>query len=258
MDIVLVGAGNVATHMGPRLVNCGHRVTAVYSRTIGAASALAVRVGAHATDSVENLPASADVCISMLTDSALPEMAGRIVSHFNGNTVFLHTAGSIPMDIWSSSGAEKCGVLYPMVSFSKTGQVDWNQVPLFVEASDPQTLQMVKQLANQISGDVTELDSEGRKSLHLAAVFANNFSNRMYAISQMLLREHGVPFRVMLPLIQAAVGKLELMDPDKAQTGPAARGDRKVVSEHMEMLEGHKPWQELYRLISIDINNSLK
>lgn len=80
----------------------------------------------------------------------------------------------------------------------------------------------------------------------------------MYAISQMLLREHGVPFRVMLPLIQAAVGKLELMDPDKAQTGPAARGDRKVVSEHMEMLEGHKPWQELYRLISIDINNSLK
>lgn len=258
MDVVLVGSGNVASHMGPRLLECGHRVTAVFSRTMEPASALAASLGCVAVNSIDRLPDRADVCMCMLADSALPELAQVIAGHFGSDTVFLHTAGSLPMSLWADAGASRYGVLYPMVSFSKGVPVDWGQVPLFVEASDPVTLQTVTGMAARISGNVTELDSEGRRTLHLAAVFANNFSNRMYAISQILLQEHGVPFQVMLPLIREAVAKLEKLDPLQAQTGPAARGDGKVIAGHLEMLGRYPQWQELYRLISTDINDTLK
>lgn len=258
MDFILVGAGNVATHMGSRLVECGHRVLAVYSRTAESAGVLADSLGAQAVTSVDKLPRHAHVCLSMLTDSALPALAAKIVERCGNDTIYIHTAGSVSMDVWKNAGARHYGVLYPMVSFSKDGSVEWKNVPLFIESDSPSTMGVLRPLAEQLSPGVTELDSQGRRYLHLAAVFANNFSNHMYSVSQMLLREYGVPFRVMLPLIRAAVDKLETMDPVQAQTGPAARGDSKVVNEHLDMLSDHPQWKELYRLISTDINDSLK
>lgn len=258
MKFVLVGAGNVATHVGPRLLDCGHEVCTVFSRTADSAERLAVRLGARPVTSLGELPSDCNVCLVMLTDSVLPELAPQIVRSCGPDTIYLHTAGSVPVNVWKDAGALSYGVLYPMVSFSRDGSVEWSSVPLFVEASDSRTMSAVRALAGQLSPQVMELDSAGRKSLHLAAVFANNFSNRMYAVSQMLLQEQGVPFSVMLPLIREAVRKLEGMQPSDAQTGPAVRGDRKVVQEHMEMLSGHPEWRELYRLISIDINNNLK
>ena len=161
------------------------------------------------------------------------------------------------MDIWYTAGAMKYGVLYPMQTFSKTSVIDWSQVPLFIEGSSDQTLNSIRELALTVSPDVTVLSSEGRKKLHLAAVFTCNFSNHMYAIAEQLLAAEGVPFRVMLPLVRETAGKVETMSPEDAQTGPAIRGDRKVIDEHLALLKDNPEYAELYRLISTDINKNI-
>lgn len=256
MKIALIGAGNVATCLGPRLKEAGHEITAVYSRTVESARILADRLGATYTTDLKAVPAS-DAAIVMLKDDALKELAPAIAGSLN-SALLLHTAGSVPMDIWREAGAQKYGVLYPMQTFSKESRIDWSQVPLFIEGSSAQILNDIRQLALTISSDVTPLSSEGRRKLHLAAVFTCNFSNHMYAIAEQLLKTEGVPFRVMLPLVRETARKVESIKPQDAQTGPAVRGDRKIIQEHLALLKDNPEYAELYRLISIDINKELK
>lgn len=256
MRIALIGAGNVATCLGPRLKEAGHEITAVYSRTVESARILADRLGATYTTDLKAVPAS-DAAIVMLKDDALKELAPAIADSLK-DSLLLHTAGSVPMDIWNTAGAMKYGVLYPMQTFSKNSVIDWSQVPLFIEGSSDQTLNSIRELALTVSPDVTVLSSEGRKKLHLAAVFTCNFSNHMYAIAEQLLADEGVPFRVMLPLVRETARKVETMSPKDAQTGPAIRGDRKVINEHLALLKDYPEYAQLYKLISVDINKDLK
>ena len=255
MRIALIGAGRVASCMGTRLKEAGHTIVAVYSRTIEHAKELAAKVCAPAYDSLESLP-EADVYLTMLSDDALVQLTPAIVKG-REKALFLHTAGSVPMDIWKDSGAKRYGVLYAMQTFSKGADIDWPQVPVFVEGCNPAELEIVRNLASGLSGKVTELSSKGRKKLHVAAVFTCNFSNHMYAIAERLLATEGVPFGVMLPLVRETARKVEAMSPQDAQTGPAVRGDRKVINEHLELLKDYPEYAEIYRLISKDINKEL-
>ena len=251
MRIALVGAGNVATCMGPRLKAAGHDIVCVYSRTMQSASVLAGRLGTEAVTSLADMP-QADVYLTMLKDDALLELAADIVRG-REKSLFLHTAGSIPMSVWTDAGARDCGVLYVMQTFSKTSVIEWGKVTAFIEgASDS-----IRELALSLTPNVVGLSSDGRRRLHLAAVFANNFSNHMFTISQRLMEKDGVPFSVMLPLVREEVRKLESMSPSDAQTGPAVRGDRAVVEEHMALLADEPAWARLYELISKDINDKL-
>ena len=256
MKIALIGAGRVASCMGPRLKQAGHTVTGVYSRTLANAEQLANVVGAPAFDRLGSVP-EADVYLVMLSDDALIQLAPAIVKG-REEALFLHTAGSVPMDLWKEAGAKRYGVLYAMQTFSKGADIDWTQVPVFVEGCNPDELRLVTVLASGLSGKVTELSSEGRKKLHVAAVFTCNFSNHMYAIAEQLLSSEGVPFSVMLPLVRETARKVEAMSPADAQTGPAIRGDRKVMGEHLALLKDYPEYADMYRLISIDINKDLK
>ena len=256
MKIALVGAGRVASCMGPRLKEAGHNIVAVYSRTIEHAGELASTLGAPAFDRLEALP-EADVYLVMLSDDALVKLAPSITKG-RENVLFLHTAGSVPMELWKDAGAQRYGVLYAMQTFSKGADIDWPEVPVFVEGCNPAELGIVRNLASDLSGKVTELGSDGRKKLHVAAVFTCNFSNHMYAIAEKLLATEGVPFSVMLPLVRETARKVEAMSPASAQTGPAVRGDHKVVKEHLELLKDYSEYAEIYRLVSMDINKELK
>ena len=256
MRIALIGSGRVATCMGPQLKAAGHTIACVYSRTMANALELADTLGAPATDSLQSLP-MADVYLTMLTDDALARLAPAIVKG-RENALFLHTAGSIPMSIWKEAGAKRYGVLYAMQTFSKGVKLDWAQVPVFIEGCSDVELEAIRRLAFDLSPDVTPLSSKGRKKLHIAAVFACNFTNHMYAVSEQILAEEGIPFSVMLPLVRETARKVEGMSPLKAQTGPAVRGDRKVVNEHLDLLKDNPEYAGIYRLISTDINKELK
>ena len=134
----------------------------------------------------------------------------------------VHTSGSVPIDTIS---AKRKGVLYPLQSFTKEKEIDFSTVPLCIEASNKDDLVVLKKLANTISKSVFEVSSIQRAQIHLAAVFANNFSNHMYTIANELCEKEGLPFDLLKPLIMESTAKLQVLKPDKAQTGPAIRND---------------------------------
>lgn len=250
--IVLIGAGNVATHLGVGLQRGGCRIVQVYSRTEKSASELASRLSVPYTTSFAEVTAGADMYIVALKDDAFQEQLPNIIKGREG-ALFVHTAGSLPMSLWENR-VTRYGVLYPMQTFSKQREVDFAKVSFFVEASGDEELQMLKEMAGLLSPNVYEATSGQRKYLHLSAVFACNFVNHMYAVSACLLKRKGLPFEAMLPLIDETARKVHELSPLKAQTGPAVRNDASVMRSHLELLADEPAFRELYEKISGSIH----
>lgn len=251
MKIVLIGAGNLATHLGKALHAAGHDMVQVFSRTMQSAETLASLLDAEPLTDMAQVRDDADVYIFSVKDSALEQLISQLCG--GEKKVFLHTAGSMPMSVFRGK-ALHYGVLYPMQTFSKQREVDFSIIPCFIEANDEFALKQIEGLAGQISHRVFQLSSEDRKYLHLSAVFACNFANHCYAASQELLQQHGIPFDVMLPLIDETAAKVHGMTPKEAQTGPAVRYDENVIDKQIQLLENQPYFQKIYDCMSKSIH----
>ena len=251
MKIVLIGAGNLATHLGKALHAAGHDMVQVFSLTMQSAETLASLLDAEPLTDMAQVRDDADVYIFSVKDSALEQLISQLCG--GEKKVFLHTAGSMPMSVFRGK-ALHYGVLYPMQTFSKQREVDFSIIPCFIEANDEFALKQIEGLAGQISHRVYQLSSEDRKYLHLSAVFACNFANHCYAASQELLQQHGIPFDVMLPLIDETAAKVHGMTPKEAQTGPAVRYDENVIGKQIQLLENQPYFLKIYDCMSKSIH----
>jgi predicted short-subunit dehydrogenase-like oxidoreductase (DUF2520 family) len=248
MTIVFIGAGNVATHLAQALFNAGFDIRQVVSRTEANAQQLATTINAGWTTRMEEI-GEADLYLYAVSDAVLEEM---IVRNPRNNGLHIHTAGSMPLSIFEGH-KHRYGVLYPLQTFSKAKPVRFREIPLFVEAGAADDLQLLKAAAQTISPKVYEATSEQRQQLHLAAVFACNFTNHLYAIAGDLLKKADLPFEVLRPLIQETLDKTATLSPREAQTGPAIRNDRNVMEKQLLKLSDYPQWQEIYRLLSESI-----
>ncbi len=248
--IVVIGAGNVAHHLVPALLHAGHDVCQIYSRSEGSALALSKKTGLPYTTKVDDIFRDADIYIITISDDVIANMAKSLKC--NNDPLVIHTAGSVPMSILHAA-SKHYGVMYPLQTFTKGRELDFLSIPLFVEGNSNETLKRVKALADTLSNSVTVLASDKRKSMHLAAVWACNFANHMYAIGGKILAENGLDFALLRPLIAETADKAMEMHPIDAQTGPAKRKDKGVLSMHRELMKGKHGRMALYNSISDSI-----
>ena len=252
MKVTLIGAGNLATQLGKSLKKAGVIISQVYSRTEDSARTLAELLEAEWLTDIKALRDEADIYIFSVKDSVLCELISEVCKS-RGDKLFLHTAGSMPMSCFEGK-ALHYGVFYPMQTFSKTKDVDFERIPVFIEGNSIETEDVIRSLANKLTQRVIRLSSADRKYLHLAAVWACNFTNYCYTVASDILGEHGIPFDVMLPLINETTEKIQKISPKEAQTGPAVREDRNVMSKQLELMNGKEDLQELYKMLSKGIN----
>lgn len=248
--IVLIGAGNVAHHLAPALLKAGQDLCQIYSRSIESARTLGMKTGISYTADLFAVYPDCDIYIFCVSDDSILSLYKNI--RINKHAVILHTSGSVPLEIFADL-AEHYGVLYPLQTFSKKRDIDFSEVPLCIEASDKNTLECVRELAGSLSHTVEEISSEKRKSLHLAAVFANNFANHLYAIAGRILEEKGLDFSLLRPLIFETAHKVMMLSPAEAQTGPARRGDEGILGVHRNLLQKDRKLMSLYTLLSDSI-----
>jgi predicted short-subunit dehydrogenase-like oxidoreductase (DUF2520 family) len=248
----MLGAGNVSTHISRHLHSKGHRISCIYSLTLESASLLADEFGGIATTDLHEVPDLADYYIVCVPDQAVLS----VLSHFKDwKGTWLHTAGALPMDLFKGFQS-RYGVLYPLQTLSKEQGVDLSNTPFLVEGSSAEVTETLKKLADNITTNVQELDSEKRLIIHLAAVFANNFTNHMVHIGQLILQENELDLKLLDPILEETVRKIGLVGAGAAQTGPALRKDQETIQKHLELLKNHPEWEKLYTFISRDIGNT--
>jgi predicted short-subunit dehydrogenase-like oxidoreductase (DUF2520 family) len=248
-QITLAGAGNVAWHMGNALIQKGYVIKQVLDRSASASKHLAEELNAELSGTPEDGIGDTDACLICVSDDAISTVIEQLKP---GNCLVMHTAGSVAMDVFRNY-ATNYGVLYPLQTFTKGRPLDYSRVPFLTEANTPGNLRLINQIAASLSDNYIEADSNQRLFIHLAAIFASNFSNHMYTLAEKLAGEYHLPFDLLKPLIAETTAKAMDMSPEKAQTGPAVRGNKKVIEKHLELLKDHPRLQELYRMISEDI-----
>ena len=248
----MIGAGNVSTHISRHLFSKGHQISCVYSRNSEAATELAGELGAMGTNIPDIVPNNADFYIVSVPDSAVAEVV-ETFSHLKGT--WLHTAGALSMEIFEGNQSH-FGCIYPLEALSKNRKVDLQGTPFLVEGSSPEVTTQIKALASSISNHLHEVNSATRLSIHLSAVFANNFSNHMVTIGQQLMREKGVDVNLLNPILEETFSKMARVGAKQAQTGPAIRKDRVTMQKHIELLKDHPEWEKLYTFISREIDRS--
>ncbi len=253
MDIVFIGAGRLATNLGRALSAAGHNIVQVYSRTMESAKAAAAIMGGTPTNDLTEISPKADAYICAVADAALAQIL-PVACKGKADKVWMHTAGSMPMDVFGGM-AKHHGVLYPMQTFSKDTVADFSHIPCFIEANDEQARQAITALATSVSDKVTPLSSADRKHLHLAAVFACNFANHCYALAADIMERHGMDFSALLPLIDETTRKVHLIDPAKAQTGPAVRYDENVIAAQSQLLCDQPLAKKIYEQMSLSIHD---
>lgn len=249
MKVIFLGSGNLATRLSLEMLSKGFDIIQVYSHTASHAESLAQQLGCPWTTDPKGVMTDGDLYIFALKDAVLPDLIARIRP--NGG-MWVHTAGSMPMDIFSGY-AEQYGVIYPMQTFSKSRLVDFSIIPFFLEANTSDGACLLQSVAEKLSGNIRFLSSDKRRHLHLAAVFACNFTNHIYSLASRLLEQQDIPAEILLPLIDETAAKIHVLPPKKAQTGPAIRYDENVINKHLAMLDD-PDMQSIYRIISQSIH----
>jgi len=254
MKAVFIGSGNVATHLAKALQEKGVIISQVYSRTSNNAEILAKKLNTSYTIDVFEIDRTADIYFYALTDRSFQSF---IRSFDAPNALHVHTAGSISLREFDGF-ANKYGVFYPLQTFSKDRPVDFSQIPICIEACNMHVQDELLDLANMISTKTFIINSDQRKKLHLAAVFACNFTNYMYDVASMILEDSGISFEIIKPLILETAEKTRTLIPYDAQTGPAVRYDEKTINKHLYMLTKNYRFRRIYRLLSKSIHKRHK
>ncbi|ARV14595.1 Rossmann-like and DUF2520 domain-containing protein [Polaribacter sp. SA4-12] len=228
ISVLLVGKGNVATHLYNTFLSVDTIVfTQISSRKL------------------EHIP-KADITIIAVSDDAIAEVSSKIKNPF-----VVHTSGSCSIN--ELKNATNKGVFYMLQTFSKDKKVDFNEVPFCLEADNESNYLLLEELAKLIGKKIYAVNSEQRKALHVAAVFVNNFTNHMYKIGNDVCNEYHVPFEILQPLIKETALKIETLSPEKAQTGPAIRNDKRTIKNHLDLLNNEQ--QKIYKIITKSIQN---
>lgn len=250
--VVILGTGNLAKHIAHTISQTSFTLKGVFGRNLNKANLLATQMGCAAYNQLNDIP-SADIFIYAVSDDAIRDLIIEMQSsHASG--IHLHTAGSIKMDVFQNTTIEKYGILYPLQSFTASRDINFKEIPLFIEGNSPEVLAEIYSFAQEISDKVIEMNSVIRQKMHLAAVFINNFSNHCIAIGQRIAQDIGIDPQLFRPIIKETYSKVLELSAIESQTGPAKRWDRNIICKHLEILNSYPNEQEIYRILSENIH----
>ena len=248
--IACFGSGGAAWSLVPALYEAGYVITQVFSRRLANAQALAEQVRAQAISSPADYRRNADLVLLAVPDDAIAAM----LPIFRGdNALAAHLAGAVPLDVFGRDIA-RCGVLYPLQTFTRRQRIEVGDVPFFVEGNTTHSAEQLLNVARRISRRVCQMSSAERLRLHLAAVFASNFTNHCLSIAADLLLQSGIPADVVRPLVSETIRKaLSAAHPRSVQSGPALRGDHATIHKHLALLQNNDTLRKIYLLLSESI-----
>lgn len=248
-DISIIGAGNLAWHLAPALDNVGYAVREVHSRNRKNAELLTERLyDAQAVENLDFSNSSSEVFIICVPDDAIEAVVREMI--LPDGALLVHTSGSKPRQVLDYAAATATGVFYPLQTFSKKRKVDFSNIPIFIEADGEETEKFLLKMGKAISRQVVQLDEQQRLALHVAAVFASNFTNHLLRLANEIMETNRLKPEWLHTLVAETINKAMELGPEASQTGPAKRGDLETLDRHMEFLQHNKDLASIYRLIS--------
>ena len=251
-NIILIGSGNVATKIGLFLFSNGYKIIQVWSRKITNAKVLSKKINSYPINNLSKIK-KADLYIIAVKDDKIEYVVNNIQNKINN---VVHTSGSTSINVFGNK-FKNFGVFYPLQTFKKGNTLNMKEVPICIEANSENFQKKLMDFASNFSNNINLIDSHQRNIIHLAAVFSCNFTNHMFTISQKLLENSNIDFKILIPLIKQTILQIEKKHPSQLQTGPAVRKDLKTIKNHLKSISD-KEVKEIYHTLTNSIMNNEK
>jgi predicted short-subunit dehydrogenase-like oxidoreductase (DUF2520 family) len=258
MIVSIIGSGNMAHHLAMVFEANNIEVETIYSRNIKNAQKLAAKLydTAIKTD-LDFSKSESEIFFLCVSDIAIEELSQKLI--LPDNSILVHTSGTISLEALIGSKKNnfiQTGVFYPLMTLSKDINVDFSTIPICLESSDKSSQKVLIKLAKKISKEVFLINSIERQTLHLAAVFASNFTNHLWAMSKEIVEEQDLDFDILKPLIKETLRKaLEAEHPADVQTGPALRNDQLTLDKHLKLLKEDDDLKKVYKALTHSIQD---
>ena len=246
MKIVIVGSGNIATHLAKALYAAQHTITQIYSRTLANAQALANVFNSTAIDNLQNIDTQSDIYLIAVSDSAIATVVSDLPENLQG--IVVHTSGATELNVLSKF--QNSGVIYPPQSINKSIETDLALIPFGIEGNTPENFEILFKCIQGIAPKTFPCNSKQRLALHLSAVIANNFSNALFQMAYEILAKENLDFELIKPIIKETVLKVQNHLPMQTQTGPALRGDYNIIDKHLQFLSQSPEESKIYQLLT--------
>ncbi len=257
MKISIIGTGNVAYHLGKRLLEKGVKINQIIGRNAAHTEGVARILNTLFEADFNKIKADSDIYIIAVSDSAIDSVAQK-TSQVLDNQIVVHTSGSIPSTILKPY-FKNYGSFYPLQTFSKESQPDFDSIPIFINANSKKSENKLLALGKKIANNLHHLDDDKRIIVHIAAVFVNNFTNSLFQIGHDILKKENLPFDILQPLMLETVLKIKNHEPSEMQTGPAKRGDLVTIQKHIDYLKKEAPQLvSIYELLTKNINPNIE
>ncbi|HNR43296.1 MAG TPA: DUF2520 domain-containing protein [Bacteroidales bacterium] len=244
--ISFIGAGKVAGAFCSELFNSGHRIINIVAETEDSCRRLAESCNASWSLDTE-FKEDTDLILIAVPDDKIESVAAGIKC--NEKTVVAHMAGSVGLDVFHQK-YRHVGVIYPLQTFSAGRNIEFSKIPFFIEGSDKDTITLLCGLVESLGAKAYFADAEGRRLLHLSAVFVNNFVNHMLVSGKAIASMAGFQFEVLVPLLNETILKAVTNGPENSQTGPAVRSDQGTIKSHIKLLSFSPDLQNIYREVT--------
>ncbi len=248
-NISIIGAGNVAWHLGNAFAKAGIKINHIAGRDHDKTKQLAELLGSKSFGALEEEIPESDLYLLAVKDDVIRTVFEKI---YKKGRFIVHLAGAIEGNILAMHN-NNYGVIWPMQTLTKNNDIDLQHTLIAVSGNSPEYQLMLKELASRISSRVIEVSDGQRAIMHLSAVWINNYTNHMYDIAYNLLKENNLSLELFYPLMEEHLTKIKEIAPDQLQTGPAIRGDMATLAKHKSMLNNHKDWKELYATLAKSI-----
>jgi predicted short-subunit dehydrogenase-like oxidoreductase (DUF2520 family) len=232
------------------MYNAGHRIRMIVSQGSAGGKQLASDTGANWSDH-HVYDGETDIIIVSVPDHKLEAVLNTIKC--SPGTTVVHTAGSYGCEVFPPSILMK-GVFYPLQTFTKGRELNFSEIPFFIESENEKVRSVLSKLAASFGAHTYLSTTDERKRIHLAAVFACNFVNHMLTVASDLSASAGADFRLLKPLVEETTGKAFAAGPENTQTGPAIRNDDNTIERHLAILSENPHLEKIYR----DLSDSIK
>lgn len=246
--ISLIGSGNVAWHFAQALHSVGHNLLEIYSRNEDTSRDIIKHVpGLSFKKDLNFSDGDTQILLLAVSDDAIEEVLMQMETR--PETIILGLAGSLKLPLLKRFHS-KAGIIYPLQTFTKNRAIDFSEIPFFLESDLKEVELVLTNLSSSLSKHIYFLNAEQRQAIHIAAVFASNFTNFMFTVSKDILDKEGMELNLLKPLIGETVRKAFQSGPENSQTGPARRRDIETIENHLNSLDYNENFKEIYDIIS--------
>jgi|SRR5687768_9250828 len=253
MNVVCIGSGQLANQLMPALESSGCKIVQIYNRSEETARVLGSKLNSTPfTTLISEVRSDADIYFFTLSDDAIPLVADQLYPIIHKKAIGVHCSGGLTLDALPFS---KRAGFYPLQSFSDNHEVSWKYIPIIITTEDENIWDTLDNIASKISTVVYRMTDSQKAILHVAAVFANNFSNHMLVLAERICKENNLPYEILKPLVMETFSKAIISGPSESQTGPAVRGDVQTIEKHLQTLKEYPELLKIYRLITESIKS---